>query len=279
MKKIFSIFVSLTFVIILASCDTQTTSFDLETETEIVVGLEAAYAPFNWSTPSENDYTVAIDGQTGMFADGFDVVMAQTIADDLGLELVIKAIEWDGLIPALLAGDIDVIIAGMSPTSERAQTIAFSDAYYASEQVMVVRTDGDYASATSLDDFDGASVVAQLGTLQYDLIAQIPNVDQMSPLDDYATLTTSLLSSASDAFIAELPVAQGIVAANPNTLTLIRFADNQGFDVSVEDVTVAVGLRQEDTDLLAAINTALNTISNETRTSIMEAALNRQPNE
>ena len=277
MKKLFSILGLLGFAVIVTACNPQTTSFDLETETEIVVGLEAAYAPFNWSTPTENDFTVAIDGQTGMFADGFDIVMAQAIADDLGLTLVIKAIEWDGLIPALLAGEIDLIVAGMSPTAERSQTIAFSDSYYASEQVMVVRTDGDYANATTLADFDGASVVAQLGTLQDDLIDQITNVDHMSALDDYATLTTSLLSNASDAFVAELPVAQGIVAANPDTLTLIRFADGDGFDVTIEDVTVAVGLRQEDTNLLAAINDALNAITTETRNSYMEDALNRQP--
>lgn len=277
MKKLFSIFVLLTFVAILASCETQTTSFDLETETEIIVGLEAAYAPFNWSTPSENEYTVAIDGQTNMFADGFDVVMAQEIADDLDLTLVIKAIEWDGLIPALLAGEIDVIIAGMSPTSERSQTIAFSDAYYSSEQVMVVRQDGDYTNATSLIDFEGARVVAQLGTLQDDLIDQISDVNHLSSLDDYATLTTSLLSNTSDAFVAELPVAQGIVAANSDTLQMIRFEDGNGFDVTIEDVTVAVGLRQDDSDLLSAINDALNAISIETRNTYMEEALKRQP--
>lgn len=277
MKKTFSILVLLAVATTLASCGNTNTSFDLETETEIVVGLEAAYAPFNWSTPTENDFTVEIDGQPGMYADGFDVVMAQAIADDLGLTLVIRAIEWDGLIPALLAGEIDMIIAGMSPTAERAQTIAFSDAYYQSEQVMVVRLDGDYADATSLNDFDGASVVAQLGTLQDDLIDQIPNVDHLAALDDYATLTTSLISGASDAFVAELPVAQGVVAANPETLTYIQFSDGNGFSVTPEDVTVSVGLRQEDTALLAAINDALAAISTDDRNGYMEDALNRQP--
>ena len=275
MRKIFLLIVLFTAVLTVSACSTEG-GFDLTTETEIVVGLEAAYAPFNWATPTENDFTVPIANQTGFYADGFDVVMAQEIADALGLTLVIRAIEWDGLIPALLAGEIDLIVAGMSPTSERAQTVAFSDPYFQSEQVMVVRNDGNYADASSLADFTGARVVAQLGTLQDDLIDQITGVNHQAALNDYASLVTALLNNASDAFVAELPVAMGIVAANPS-LSYITFIDGNGFTVTPEDVTVSVALRQEDTALLSAINDALNAISTETRNGYMEAALSRQP--
>ena len=275
MRKIFLLIVLFTAVLTVSACSTEG-GFDLTTETEIVVGLEAAYAPFNWATPTENGFTVPIANQTGFYADGFDVVMAQEIADALGLTLVIRAIEWDGLIPALLAGEIDLIVAGMSPTSERAQTVAFSDPYFQSEQVMVVRNDGNYADASSLGDFTGARVVAQLGTLQDDLIDQITGVNQQAALNDYASLVTALLNNASDGFVAELPVAMGIVAANPN-LSYITFIDGNGFTVTPEDVTVSVALRQEDTALLSAINDALNAISTETRNGYMEAALSRQP--
>ena len=275
MRKIFLLIVLFTAVLTVSACSTEG-GFDLTTETEIVVGLEAAYAPFNWATPTENGFTVPIANQTGFYADGFDVVMAQEIADALGLTLVIRAIEWDGLIPALLAGEIDLIVAGMSPTSERAQTVAFSDPYFQSEQVMVVRNDGNYADASSLADFTGARVVAQLGTLQDDLIDQITGVNHQAALNDYASLVTALLNNASDAFVAELPVAMGIVAANPS-LSYITFIDGNGFTVTPEDVTVSVALRQEDTALLSAINDALNAISTETRNGYMEAALSRQP--
>ena len=275
MRKIFLLIVLFTAVITVSACSTEG-GFDLTTETEIVVGLEAAYAPFNWATPTENSFTVPIANQTGFYADGFDVVMAQEIADALGLTLVIRAIEWDGLIPALLAGEIDLIIAGMSPTSERAQTVAFSDPYFQSEQVMVVSTNGDFADATSLNDFNGARVVAQLGTLQDDLIDQITGVNHQAALGDYASLVTALLNNASDAFVAELPVAMGIVAANPS-LSYITFTESNGFVVTPEDVTVSVALRQEDTALLSAINDALNAISIDARNAYMEAALTRQP--
>ena len=275
MRKIFLLIVLFTAVLTVSACSTEG-GFDLTTETEIVVGLEAAYAPFNWATPTENGFTVPIANQTGFYADGFDVVMAQEIADALGLTLVIRAIEWDGLIPALLAGEIDLIVAGMSPTSERAQTVAFSDAYFQSEQVMVVRTDSNFADASSLDDFTGARVVAQLGTLQDDLIDQITGVNHQAALNDYASLVTALLNNASDGFVAELPVAMGIVAANPS-LSYITFIDGNGFTVTPEEVTVSVALRQEDTALLSAINDALNAISTETRNGYMGAALSRQP--
>jgi ABC-type amino acid transport substrate-binding protein len=275
MRKIFLLIVLFTTVFTVSACRTES-GFDLTTETEIVIGLEAAYAPFNWATPSTNSFTVPIANQTGFYADGFDVVMAQEIADALGLTLVIRAIDWDGLIPALLAGEIDLIIAGMSPTSERAQTVAFSDPYFQSEQVMVVRNNGDYAAATSLDDFNGARIVAQLGTLQDELIDQIPGVNRLSPLGTYSLLVTSLLNNASDGFVAELPVAMGIVAANPS-LSYISFTEGNGFTVSAEEVAVSVALRQEDTALLSAINDALNAISTETRNGYMEAALSRQP--
>ncbi|RJX25860.1 MAG: ABC transporter substrate-binding protein [Acholeplasma sp.] len=277
MKRVLLFVVLVTALGLLSACGSSE-QFDLESESEFVVGLEAAYAPFNWSVATQNEYTVALDGQPGVYVDGYDVVVASLIADELGLELVIKAIDWDGLIPALLAGEIDMIIAGMSPTAERAQTVAFSEEYFRSEQVMVVSTTGNYTEATSLSDFDGARVVAQLGTLQDDLIDQIPNVNHLEPLDSYGLLGTAVAQNAADAFIAELPVAQGMVAANSN-LEIIQFTGDNGFEVSAEDVIVSVALRQEDVNLLNAVNAALATISSTERNQIMADALSRQPQE
>ena len=277
MKRFSLVLFVLLFGVTLFACQVED-QFNLEVETEIVVGLEAAYAPFNWATPEENEFTVAIDGQAGFYADGYDVVMAQEIADALGLTLVIKAYSWDGLIPALNAGEIDLIIAGMSPTVERALTVNFSEEYYRSEQVMVVRNDGDYANATSLIDFNGARVVAQAGTLQDDLIDQITGVVHQETLNSYSDLVNALAYGTSDAFVAELPVATGIVQTN-NQFTIIEFAEGLGFEVSDEDIIVSVALRLEDLDLLDAVNEALSNISNLSRQQIMQDALSRQPQE
>ncbi len=261
----------------LVACTTSSGYEVIEGNT-LTVGLEAAYAPYNWTTTTENEFTVPLSGQLGAYVDGYDVVIATAIADELGLELEIVAIEWDGLIPALTSHQIDVIIAGMSPTAERAQTVSFSNEYYRATQVMVVRDDSSYAAATAIADFANATVIAQLGTLQDDLIDQIASVNHGTSLDSYNAITQSVRSGEADAFIAELPVAMGITQANSD-LTFITFAEGYGFTVTDADVTSAVAVRQEDTQLLGAINNVLATITNETREAWMAAALDRQPSE
>ncbi|MBR4807080.1 MAG: transporter substrate-binding domain-containing protein, partial [Lachnospiraceae bacterium] len=84
---------------------------------ELKVGMEADYAPFNW-TQMDNKNNAA-DIQGGGYAGGYDVMIAQKIAEGLGMKLVVVKTEWDGLSPALTSGKIDMIIAGMSPTTER----------------------------------------------------------------------------------------------------------------------------------------------------------------
>lgn len=277
MKRVILGLFVLLFGVTLFACQSED-QFDLDVETSIVVGLEAAYAPFNWATPTQNEFTVSITGQAGFYADGYDVVMAQKIADALGLNLVIKAYGWDGLIPALNAGEIDLIIAGMSPTAERALTVNFSEEYYRSEQVMVVRVDGSYADATSITDFNGAKVIAQAGTLQDDLIDQITGVIHQETLNTYSDLVNALAYGTSDAFVAELPVATSIVQTNSQFM-MIQFGEGLGFEVSDEDIMVSVAMRLEDLNLLDAVNEALSGITNLERQQIMQDALLRQPQE
>ena len=240
-------------------------------EDTLVVGLECDYAPFNWTTNQSEGESIF---DSPFYCDGYDVEIARIIADELGLELVIRQVSWEGLIPALTSGQIDLIIAGMSPTAERAQTVNFTDPYYVSEQVMVVRADSQFAQAENLSDFDGASVVAQLGTLQDRLIEQIPNVNHKTPLETYASLVQEVLSGASDALVAELPVAESIIASNPN-LVMVVLGEN-GFTVDESDVSVSVALRLEDTDLRDQINAILATISVERRQQLMQEAQERQ---
>ena len=241
---------------------------------ELVVGLECNYAPFNWTTATEGEEGVSIN-QVQAYCDGYDVTMASYIADELEMELVIRKIEWDGLIPALLSGEIDVIIAGMSPTPERAETVSFTNEYFRSEQVLVVSTDSVYASATTLNDFSGAGVIAQMSTLQDGLIDQIAGVIHQTALGDYPSLVASLTSGVSDALVAELPVAESIIASNDG-LTIVRLGV-YGFIVEDSDVSVSVAVRQEETDLLSSINTVLSGITEETRNLWMTEALTRQP--
>ena len=138
------------------------------------VGMECNYAPYNWTQSEPSDEAVAI--AAGGYADGYDVRIAKRIAQELGMDLEIVKTEWDGLTPALLSGNIDVIIAGMSPTEERKLTIDFTDAYYVTELCVVVRKDSKFASAQSLADFGGAKITGQMSTFHYDELDQIPGV-------------------------------------------------------------------------------------------------------
>ncbi len=105
---------------------------------EFRVGMEAGYAPFNWSQQTDENNALPIQGQNS-YAGGYDVQIAKKVADGLGKKLVIVQTKWDGLAPALQSGKIDAIIAGMSPTAERRKEIDFTDPYYESQLVVVVQ--------------------------------------------------------------------------------------------------------------------------------------------
>ena len=106
------------------------------------VGMECAYAPFNWtdmSDPTVGAVAISSQGSEGLYANGYDVQIAQYVANKLGMKLEIYAITWDGLLPALQSGTVDAIIAGMSPTAEREQEIDFTDVYYSSNLVVIYK--------------------------------------------------------------------------------------------------------------------------------------------
>ncbi|QLY39892.1 transporter substrate-binding domain-containing protein [Hujiaoplasma nucleasis] len=244
----------------------------------LVVGMEAAYAPFNWTLYEGNQYEEAypLEG-TNNYVDGYDVQIAILIAQALDMDLIIKSVEWDGLIPSLNnTKEIDLIIAGMSPTASRAQTVNFTDEYYSSTHVIVLRADSPYVNATSINDFDGALMVGQLSTIYDDLIDQMPGINHEDPLADVPTIITGINSGIYDGTILELPVAMAATESNPN-LTYLEFEQGQGFNVSYEDKAVSIALRQDDAELLSQINEILSNISNETRESLMLDAIERQP--
>ncbi len=133
-KSLLFITMLISTVLLLAACgtdDTENTSSSTEEKDTFTVGLEAGYAPFNWTQMDDSNNGVKIDGNAE-YAGGYDVEIAKKVAEGLGKELVIVKTEWDGLVPALTSGKIDAIMAGMSPTEERKQTIDFSENYYTS---------------------------------------------------------------------------------------------------------------------------------------------------
>ena len=235
------------------------------------VGMEANYAPFNWTQVEGDDYSVALE--SAGYAGGYDVVMAKALAEKMGATLVIKKLAWEGLEPAVTSGEIDAIIAGMTATPERKENADFTTPYYESEMVCIVRADDALANATSLADFTGKNVQGQQNTLYDDIIDQIPGVNHMTPLQSYPLMVLALQNGEADALTAELPVATGVVTSNPN-LAIVRFEDGKGFEA---DTTVSIAVKKGNTELLNAIQSALDTIDTDTSNQWMTDAVSRQP--
>ena len=241
---------------------------------KIVVGMECAYAPYNWTTTTQGEHTVPISNNPGAYADGYDVVIAKAIADALGVELEIRAIEWGGLIAALEAGEIDLIIAGMSPTEERKLSIDFTDTYYDSKLVMVVRKDGAYTNATSIQNFAGAKITGQLSTFHYDVIDQINGVNKGTALEDFSALLMALDGGTIDGYVCEKPGAESAVAANSNFM-YIEFAEGNGFVCDPAESSISIGIRK-NSNLASEINKVLEALDAQ-KEAIMDAAIARQP--
>ncbi|GAA0178418.1 transporter substrate-binding domain-containing protein [Clostridium sediminicola] len=276
-KKLSLLAMGLSVFMLLTACgskgNTTDTKASEETQKETLkVGLEAGYAPFNWTQMDDSNGAVKID-ESSEFAGGYDVEIAKKIADSLGKELVIVKTEWDGLVPALLSEKIDVIVAGMSPTAERKETIDFSDNYYKSDLVMVVKNGGAYDAATSIQDFKGAKITAQLNTFHYTVIDQIEGVVKEQAMDNFPAMRVALEAGMIDGYVSERPEGVSAAAANEN-FKMVEFTDK--FETSDDDTAVAVGV-VKDSELTEKINEALAGISEEDRTSIMDNAIKNQP--
>ena len=119
--------------IVLASDSTDTSNGTLK------IAMECAYAPFNWTQTTDANGAVPIQGQDGMYANGYDVQVAKYIAAQLGMALEVYSYVWDSLIPAVQSGAVDAIIAGMSPTAEREEQVDFTHCYYNSNLVVIIK--------------------------------------------------------------------------------------------------------------------------------------------
>lgn len=272
MKKKLSLLISLSLVAMLLLTGCGSGNSNKKDENVFRVGLEAGYPPFNWTQMDDSNGGVKIDG-SAEYAGGYDVEIAKKIAEGLGKELVIVKTEWDGLVPALTSGKIDAIIAGMSPTAERKETIDFSNNYYKSQLVMVVKNGGQYTNAKTLADFNGAKVTGQLNTFHYSVIEQIQGVKKLEAMDNFPAMRVALESGVIDAYVSEKPEAVSAQNANSN-FKMIELED--GFVTNPEDTETAVGIKK-GSELTAKINEILSGISQEEQTEIMSNAIKNQP--
>lgn len=198
------------------------------------VGSDVAYAPFEY-----------VDEQTGEFV-GFDMDIIREVGRRMGVEVQIDNVSWEGIIPGLLAGHYDVIISAMTITDERAQAVDFSDPYFATGQVIVVRADDDTVNAPA--DLAGKVVAVQIGTTGQFAAEGIEGAKvEHYPLTPDAFLALRL--GRADAAVVDEMTAIEEQLANPGVLKVV------GTPFTIEYYGIA--MRKGRQDLLRAVNRAL----------------------
>lgn len=240
---------------------------------KFTVGMECAYAPFNWQSSEQSETSVSI-GAAG-FCDGYDVMVSRYIADQIGQEVEVKKVAWDGLQASMNSGEIDAIVAGMTKDEKREKGIDFTSPYYESSMVMIVRNDDPLKDVKEINGFANKNVLGQKSTNYDTVIDQIKDVKHMTPKATYPEMVLALQSKEADGITAEMPVALGVVKANPD-LVIVQFDEGKGFDV---DPSVSIGMKKgsKDEELFKAVQKAVSSITKFQQEEWMKKSVETQP--
>ena len=252
--------------------DASTETATLGDGTTLRVGMEAAYAPYNWQVSEASEYTIPIENVSGAYADGYDVQVAKRIAEALGMEPVAVKLDFTGLIDALNNGQIDIVCAGMSVDPDRAQSADFSDSYIDDDIVMITTKDSAYAGATTFADLAGASVMGQAGTMYDTVIDQIPDINHMTPGETVPIVVESLSSGTSDVITYSMLSVPKLLETYPN---FVELEMEDKFEGSVMPDNAAIAKGQEA--ILDQINEVINAIPEDERQQMWNDCMDRQP--
>ena len=211
------------------------------TEGKLTVATSPDFAPYEFYAIDEN-------GNANLA--GFDMALAQYIADYLGLELEVVPMDFDGVLAEVTAGNVDLGMAGLSPDPERMEAMDFSDIYYMGGQSLVVTqaNKDKWASLEELND-PSVSIGAQLASIQYDLAMEnTPDADvvQLAKVTD---VVSELLGGKLDAGYIETVVAESYAKNYPDLYI--------AFDVPYEVEGSAIGVVKGNEALLAGVNEAI----------------------
>jgi polar amino acid transport system substrate-binding protein len=173
-----------------------------ESGKKLVMVTSADYPPYEFVDSSSGSQEIV----------GFDVEIAKAITEELGYDLEIQNIDFNGLIPALQAKRADFVMAGMTPTEERKQNVDFSDIYYEAKNTIVTVKGSGLTTAESLN---GKLVGVQLGSIQEGVAKKIQGAN-VKPLNRINEMIQELKAGRVDALIMEDTVAKGYVEINPD---------------------------------------------------------------
>lgn len=214
----------------------------VKTSGKLVVGTEAQYAPYEFKDLNAN------------FA-GCDMWLAQQIADHLGVELEVVDMSFDGIIPAVKSGQVDLGIAAFTKTPERAEEIDFSDLYETSAQLLIVKA-GNADTYSTKESLVGLKVGAQKGTIQSQLIQSALPESELFELEKYPALALEVQNGNIAGLVVDQAVGEALVATSNGALEVSNFtftAEEASFGKSV---VIAKG----NEDLVAVVNEVINKV-------------------
>lgn len=243
----------------------------------LTVAMECAYAPYNWTQPDDSNGAVPIKGASD-YANGYDVIMAKKIAEELGVELEIVRSDWDSLVPAVQSGTVDAVIAGQSMTPERSEQVDFAGPYFYATIVCLTKADSPYAQAQGLADLAGATGTAQIATIWYDTcLPQIEGAEIKTAAESAPAMLMALETGTVDFVCTDMPTAQGALQAYPD-MVLLDFNDSDdNFVVDEGDINIGISMRKGNTELKKAIDGVLAGMTADDFNDLMAQAISVQP--
>lgn len=207
---------------------------------KLVLGTSADYPPY--------EFHKSINGKDHIV--GFDIEIAKEIAKDLGVQLEIVDIQFDRLLTAVGQGEVDLVISGISPTSEREKYVDFSNIYYEEVQTVVVRT-ADRNKFKSASDFNGKILGVQKGSIEESIVSE--QISQAKPMSftTIPDLVLALKNCKVDGVVLETPIAKSYVDGN-NDMVL------SDIKLSAVDVGSAAVMKKGSADLVKEVNKTLD---------------------
>ena len=252
MKKFVSLLLALLMIASLAACGKKVNdNNDSNDSKTLIMGTSADYAPFEFMYKGE-------DGT--MQYGGIDVSVGQYIAESMGKELKVENMSFDYLLPSLVKGDFDIVIAAMEADGDRLKSADFSDPYYTDLPPAILVKASDAASYKTLADFSGKSVAAQTGTTKLDIVNEQLTGANAVPLALVTDMVNELVNGKVDAILVDGAVAKQYAETNKDLV----IADASSELGAAQPYCVAVA-KGDPKGLLPAINAAIAKMNEENK--------------
>ena len=182
--------------------------------------------------------------------------LAQQIADAIGVELEVVDMAFDGIIPAVKSGQVDIGIAAFTRTPERAEEIDFSNLYETSAQLLIVKT-GDADKYSTKEALAGQKVGAQKGTIQSQLVLSALPDSELFELEKYPALALETQNGNIAGFVVDQAVGEALVATSDGKLEVSNFE----FTAEEASFGKAAVLAKGTEDLMAVVNEVVDKVT------------------